>query len=127
MWRQRDRNKMGLRTTQRELEEKIQKKKSDGDGGLVKMLLDQMASMSKQLNKLNKNVEEIKDKNPTVITVSGNGTEVEKTNKKYEKMFIPSVSTGGMSINAGEVTKRSRQIDLSDSVDDLTQMENDND
>lgn len=118
---------MGLRTTQRELEEKIQKKKSDGDGGLVKMLLDQMASMSKQLNKLNKNVEEIKDKNPTVITVSGNGTEIEKTNKKYDKMFIPSVSTDGMSISAGEVIKRSRQIDLSDSVDDLTQMENDND
>ena len=128
MWRKRDKSKMGIRTTQRELEEKIQKKQNHvNEDGLVETLFKQITTMSKQLTQLNKNVEELKNKEPSVITVSSDGTETKKAEQNNKKIFIPTVSTEGMSVSAGQVTKRSRRSDLTDSVDKLSEMENDND
>jgi len=122
-WRQRDKTKMSMQTDQRELEEKIKKKKDDSN--LVVTLMDKISEMSKSLIKLNKNVEDLKNKEPVVYTASnGSGTETRKPEQNNERIFIPSVSTDGMKVKAGQVEKRSRKIDLSDSVDELREMEN---
>ena len=126
MWRQRNRDKMSMKTDQRELEEKIKNKKDDTD--LVKTLMNKMSDMSNDLKKLNRNVEDLKNKDQVVYTIpGGSGTENQKPEQNNKRIFIPSVDTDGMKVSAGQVQKRSRNIDLSDSVDELRQMENEDD
>lgn len=125
MYRKRDREKMGLRSSQRELEEKI--RKSDNDPELVETLLKQMTVMSDQLNKLNKNVEDLKNKEQVVVTVpTGSGTEKLKSEQINDKVFIPSVDTEGLKVSASKVETRNKKIDLSDSVEELKKMEKTN-
>jgi len=113
---------MGLKTSQRELEEKIKKKKDDEN--LIHALEKHMSMMSKELKKLNKNVEELKNKPAVVVSgSSGSETESQKLEQTNDKMFIPSVSTDGMKVKAGQVKKRSRKIDITDSVDELKELE----
>jgi len=123
MWRQRDKSKMGLKTTQRQLEEGIQQKKDNES--LVKKLFSKLSTMSDKLDKVTTELEQIKNKE-VVVSVSSDG-ETKKSEQKTNSgnVFIPSVDTEDMSISASQVEKRKKKIDLSSSVDELSKLEND--
>jgi hypothetical protein len=115
MWRRRDKSKMGIQTTQRQIEESIKKKSEP-------QLSDQLKVMSDQLLELTRSIDELKNRNYYPISSApDNNPAPDKSLPR--KMFIPSVSTDGMTVNASKPKKRSRKINLSDSVEKLIKID----
>jgi len=120
MWRRRDKNKMGLRTQQRELLEKIEEKKQEP---LVQRLFK---TLDKKLDDLKKEIQGIKDRDVIVNIAPGSDLQNSKTEQKTNKgpVFIPSVDTEDLKVNAGNVSKRKRKVDVSKTVDQLKDIDN---
>ena len=120
MWRHRDKDKMGLRTQQRELEEKIQKKKEEP---LIQKLF---RTLEKKIDDLKRELQDIKNSKESVVVLQGTDAKNTKTEQKTNKgpVFIPSVNTNDLKVSAGKVSKRKRKVDVSGAVDQLSDMEN---
>lgn len=120
MWHKRDPNKMGMRTSQRQLEETIQKKREDKS--VSKILLDKLTELANQVKGLRKEVKDIKNRE-VVVTVE-NDTEKKKPEQKTKNLFIPSLDTDSMKVSAGNVQKRTRKTNLTGSVEKLQKLDN---
>jgi len=83
---------------------------------LVVQLIDRMNTMISILN-------EIKEKQlNTVISVSSSDKEIKV--KENERPFIPTIDTSRANIQASDIQKRTRKVDLKDSVTKLKQINN---
>jgi len=122
MWRQRDRNKMGIRTFQRELEEKIQQKKQDES--LVQKLLNTITGLSNKVDGLKDDIKQLQNKEVIVQVNSSDSIQNQKTEQKTnDRMFIPSVNTDNLKVSAGQVEKRERTIDISKTLQSLKELD----
>jgi len=123
MWRKRDKNKMGIETTQRKIEEGIEKKKTDES--LVQKLFKKISSMSDKLDTVTVELEKIKNKE-VIVSVSSDAESIKSEQKtNSSRIFIPSVDTEDMKVSASQVEKRTKKLNLSSSVDELSKLEND--
>jgi hypothetical protein len=120
MWRSRDKSKMGIQTTHLQIEKSIKSKSEPS-------VSDQLAIVLSQLSKLTGVVDELKNKehHPVINNyhTSGGVEEPPKVKSKPGRVFIPSVSTDGMTVSASKPQKRSRKINISQNVDQLIKME----
>ena len=113
---------MGIRTLHRELENHIEDKRNSND--LVQKLFKEISKLSNKLDSVTNEIKDIKNKE-VIVSVSSDGIKRNTEQKNNnERMFVPSVSTDHMTINASKVEKRKRKIDLSSSVDELSKIEN---
>ena len=115
MWRKRDKDKMGLRTTHRQLEEFADKNKNSNPN-----IDDNISKIFVELTKLNTKINDLTNTKQNVI-IQNNQPQPESIDKRKDSapVFIPSVSTEGMSVNAEKIQKRQRKVNLLDSVDGL--------
>jgi len=116
MWRRRDKDKMGIRTTHRELEDFVNSNKNPDNS-----ISDQLKIIMDELSKINNSLDEIKRQR--IVSYQNQPSDNYSDNIVKQRsdtpVFIPSVSTNGLTIQAEKLEKRNRKVNLKDSVSDL--------